>query len=326
MISVLLPTYNSATTLGAAIKSIVRQSFREFELLVLDDGSTDGTATVVEHFDDSRIRYHKLEHHGLSATLNSGMRLAQYDIIARMDADDLCVPWRFERQLSLLRSLPENFLISSWYGVFMNETLQYITKTPLQSSDIKKGLLLHSYISHPGLIFHKRTLLEKGGYQATAGIDAFEDYETWLNLKGQVEFQIIPEVLVFQRYRRESLSNNLHYKQRTMYRIQEPFYKDISSHFNITNAFEENYYRGWREYFYGDKRRARGYWRKLGYGIIKQPRVVLAWFVTYLPEDIFVAFKESRVRFRLQYLFQYFSKESQSVRKIFATLVEGGSK
>lgn len=317
MISVLLPTYNSAVTVEHSIRSILRQTMEEYELLVLDDGSTDNTGHIVSQLKDPRIRYHKMPHQGITKTLNHGLTLARYDIIARMDADDLCVPWRFERQLSVLTHLPRNTILSSWYGVFTDSALNYFVQQPTTSSAIKKGLLLHSFISHPGLMCFKDTLLNNGGYQTNVEIDAFQDYETWLIIKEKVEFHIIPEVLVFQRFRKESLSNNITYKQRIIYSIQEPYYDDLRRYFGISDKCEEVLYRGWREYFFGDKGKARKYWRKLGFTIFSQPRVIIAWIVSYLPEIIFINFKEYRFKFRLLYFIHYYSITNVRLRKQF---------
>ena len=114
MISVLMPTYNTAATIATAVQSILNQTWKEFELLILDDGSTDTTNEIISNIRDDRIRYIKLPHQGLTKTLNYGLSIAAtHDIIARMDADDLCVPWRFETQLSILNQLPRNTILSS---------------------------------------------------------------------------------------------------------------------------------------------------------------------------------------------------------------------
>jgi glycosyltransferase involved in cell wall biosynthesis len=321
MISVLLPTYNAAETIELSIRSILRQTNAEYELLVMDDGSTDETASIVSRLNDSRIQYHKLPHQGLTKTLNEGLSIARYDIIARMDADDLCVPWRFEKQLAVLNQLPKNTILSSWYGMFSDGALQYLVEQPISSNEIKKGLLLHSFLSHPGLMCFKDTIVKNGGYRTNVEIDAFQDYETWLAIKDNVEFHIIPEVLVFQRFRKESLSNNVTYKQQVMYSIQEPYYVDLYSHFGISDKREEDLYRGWREYFYGDKSKARTYWRKLGLTLVRQPRVMVAWFVTLLPENMFLCFKEYRLKFRLLYFVRYLLKINIRLRKQFALLI-----
>ncbi len=321
-LSVLLPFYNSCETLFNSVQSILKQTYEHFELLLLDDGSNDGSSDIATKILDNRICYHKLAHQGLAKTLNYGLSIAKYDIIARMDADDLCVPRRFEKQLLILRQLKINTIISSWYGIFNDSKLNYIITTPVNSIDIKKGLLLHSYISHPGLMCYKSALLDNGGYCNRIGVGAFEDYETWLKIKDKVEFYIIPEVLMFQRYRKESLSNNILYKQRIMYSIQQPYYDNLLLNFAISDKKEQNLYHGWREYYFGKKKYARAYWKYLGIYILKQPRVIMAWFVTYLPEDIFVKFKESRMKFRLQYLFLYNSPKLKKLRIVFGSLLK----
>jgi hypothetical protein len=262
-----------------------------------------------------------MPHQGLTKTLNYGLSIAKYNIIARMDADDLCVPWRLEKQCMVLNQLSRNTILSSWYGVFINETIKYFVKQQTISNEIKKGLLLHSFISHPGLMCYKDTLLNNGGYITEVEIDAFQDYETWLKIKDKVEFHIIPEILVFQRFRKKSLSNDTAYKQRIMYSIQEPYYADLQLHFGISDIKEQNLYRGWREYFYGDKRKARIYWEKLGAVLFRQPRAMLAWFVTFLPENIFIRFKEFRLKFRLWYLMNYCTKTNVQLRKQFISLI-----
>jgi glycosyltransferase involved in cell wall biosynthesis len=321
MISVLLPTYNSAATIKAAINSMLRQTYGEFELLVLDDGSTDNTKDVVQSLSDSRIRLIQLPHQGLTATLNYGLSAAKYDIVARMDADDLSAPARFERQLTFLSRLPERFIISCWYGIFVNTSIQYIIRTPISSAEIKKGLLLYSYLSHPGLMCRKNTLLSNGGYLHTGENDAFEDYATWLNIKDSVEFAIIPEVLIFQRYRKHSLSNDISYQQKIMYYIQQQYYHDLRRHFGIDDMKEEYYYRGWREYFYGNQAMARKYWKHLGWNVLKYTRVWAAWIMTYLPPGIVIRFKELRVKFRLQYLLHYYSSTATQARRTFHSLL-----
>jgi glycosyltransferase involved in cell wall biosynthesis len=322
MISVLLPTYNNADYLAQAIKSILGQTFSEFELLVLDDGSTDDTKAIVKSIDDPRIVYEWFPHQGLTKILNEGIRRAKYAVIARMDADDLSVPWRLENQFRALSQLPRNTILSSWCAVFSDGHVDYLVRTPTTSDEIKKGFLLHSYISHQGLMCYKNVLEENGGYCSDAEVDAFEDYQTWLKIKDNVNFHILREILILMRYRRDSLSNNLGYKQRIMYSIQQPYYDDLQFHFNITDHIEESAYRGWREYFYGSKMKAREYWAEMGSMIIHHPRIIIAWFVTFLPEHYVVLFKEARMRYRLQYYLHYYGTESRSLRKIFNNLVK----
>lgn len=103
LISVILPAYNAQGTLAEAIRSTLRQSHTDLELLILDDGSTDETGAIARTFadQDPRVRYLKRPHHGLTQTLNFGLNAAKGTWIARMDADDMMLPTRLEAQLNL---------------------------------------------------------------------------------------------------------------------------------------------------------------------------------------------------------------------------------
>src|SRR5438093_1473162 len=106
--TILLPTYNAAAWLGGAIDSLLGQSYRDFELLVIDDGSTDQTPSLLNTYKDDRIRVLRHEHNsGLIASLNHGIDVAKGKFIARMDADDVSHPRRLERQLAFLERHPE---------------------------------------------------------------------------------------------------------------------------------------------------------------------------------------------------------------------------
>jgi len=313
--------YNVEPYLHQAIKSILSQTYRDFEFIILDDGSTDNSIAIVESYNDPRIRLIRSAHIGRAMALNSAIGYAKAEILALMDADDLCIACRFEKQLSILNNLPKDTLLSSWYGVFYGSTMHYYVTPPTTSREIKKGLLLHSYISHPALMLYKDTLVSEGGYRSSIKEQAFVDYETWLGIKDKIEFYIIPEILIYHRYRQNSLSNNIYYKQRIMYSIQQPYYNDLQAQFGISVKWEEYLYRGWREYFYGSKNKARNYWRRLGFLIYRHPRVILAWLTTFMPEHLFIQFKESRAKFRLMYLFFYYTNKSKILRNQLDTLL-----
>jgi glycosyltransferase involved in cell wall biosynthesis len=323
MISVLLPTYNSASIIGHSIKSILNQTFHDYELLILDDGSTDDTESIVSQFKDGRIRYLKYPHHGLSETLNAGLREAKCEIVARMDAGDLSLPERFEKQYYYLSKSPYNTIVSSRYAVFTRNKFQYIVSAPIDQNTIRKQLALFPAFAHSGVMYYRSFIIDNGMYRSIP----MEDYDIWLRIKDLSVFHILDEVLLFVEYVEGRLSTqNVAQKYKFIYILQQPYYIDLQLHFGISDKCEENLYRGWREYFYGDKEKARKYWIKLGLTIFRQPRVILAWFVTYLPENIFLTFKEARIRFRLQYLLQYFSREYCNLRKVFAAIIKDGYK
>src|SRR5437868_6203051 len=98
-IAVLLPVYNGEKYVADAVQSVLDQTFTDFELVVIDDGSTDRTADVLASFSDARMRIIRFaENRGIVAALNTGIRESKPELIARMDADDICMPRRFERQ------------------------------------------------------------------------------------------------------------------------------------------------------------------------------------------------------------------------------------
>ncbi len=318
MISVILPTYNSAAIIGDSIESILNQSFRDFELLVLDDGSTDNTESVISKWQDARIHYIKLQHGGLSAALNVGLQQARHDIVARMDAGDISLPLRFEKQNRFLLSHDLNTIVACRYAVFKNKNVQYVSNSYSKlNKNNRKRLALHPDFAHSGIMFYKKFITDNGSYKNIA----LEDYELWLRLKDGANFVILDEILLLVENANEGLSSKNPVKRYTdHYAIQEPYYKDLQREFGIETKEEETEYRGWREYFYGDKRVARKHWSKLGIKIMKYPRIMLAWLVTFLPARLFIGFKESRVKLRMYFLLHYYTHEMKIVRKEFKKL------
>ena len=120
LVSVVLPVYNAETTLRSAVVSILRQRYRQIEIIVVDDGSTDNSRTVLRELvaDDCRIRILRQERQGLIGALNDGVAAAQSGIVARMDADDIAHPDRIGRQVSYLREHPDVDVVSSLIRIF----------------------------------------------------------------------------------------------------------------------------------------------------------------------------------------------------------------
>lgn len=312
VLTVLMPLYNCCSFVTNAIRSILNQSLRDFELLIIDDGSTDGSSEAVQRFHDHRIKYFRLEHAGLSHTLNYGISIASNDLIARMDADDLSAPLRLEKQIKYFRSGSTNLVLSSWYAVFRNKKIDYIIRTPQQHIKLKERLLLHSDILHSGVCYNRNIILEAGGYRG----DVYEDYELWLRLKDKVIFHTIPEVLVFQRYRSDSLSRkNSAANRHKHYIIQEPYYNDLCS-FGVVTPSTQYEYKGWREFFYGDKSKARVYWKLLSLSLISRPRIISAFLLSWLPLGCIMFIKKWSLRHYIIYRFTYFSKLNITTRNL----------
>src|SRR5438445_6181006 len=112
-ITVLMPAYNAGKYIREAITSVLEQTYRDFELLIINDGSTDDTISVVLSFNDPRIVLVDQDHHGIAQALNTGLRLADTYYIARFDADDICMSDRLEKQFNFLEDHPDYILVGS---------------------------------------------------------------------------------------------------------------------------------------------------------------------------------------------------------------------
>ena len=174
-LSVILPVYNGERYLKLAIDSILSQTYQYFELIILNDGSTDGSERIIKSYNDSRIVYVKKDNSGLADTLNIGWRMAKYDWIARMDADDIAFPNRFEEQVKYLN---DKIDIIGSAAVLINEfgDEKGFIKLPMSKSEIiKKG---KTPFVHPTVIIRKSILAKLGGYDTN--LRRSEDLNLWM--------------------------------------------------------------------------------------------------------------------------------------------------
>ncbi len=206
MISVLLPVYNGEKYLREAIDSVLNQTFREFELIILNDGSTDNTEIIIKSYTDERIRYYKLEHQGLPTILNFGLREAKYNVIARMDADDICDLSRLEKQLKFLQNNPSIDLVGANVILFQEQTNQKAKiNLPEYNEHIKEQLPRKCCIAHPTIMFRKQIVTSIGGYNVKSLV---EDWELYLRLIDKISFYNLQDYLLFLRKHNNNLSYN----------------------------------------------------------------------------------------------------------------------
>ena len=193
-ISVVLPVYNGARYVAGAIESVLAQTCREFELLVIDDGSTDSTVRVVRSFGDPRIRVVSRPHEGLVATLNAGLAEAAGDYIARQDADDCSLPQRFERQAAFLDAHPAVCLVGAHCEMVDERGRLVKTELPPADHDHLVRLLERlNCFSHGSVMFRRACALDAGGYRAV--MRHVEDYDLWLRMSERWRIGVTPEVL-----------------------------------------------------------------------------------------------------------------------------------
>jgi glycosyltransferase involved in cell wall biosynthesis len=321
-VTVLMTTYNCAPYINQAIKSILIQTYKDFEFLIIDDGSIDETSVFVNQFNDKRIRYIKRNHFGRSASLNFGLENASNKIIALMDADDISHPKRIETQfMNLQNNLNEVVLTNGAY--FKGKKILHYTKIPEDLQEFKKKLLLHGPYYHATMMFYKDLVINNGGYNTK--LKANEDHELWLRLKDISNFKIINNILYYYRIRFDSLSNSAFIKEpQITYNIQEFYFKDLEKYFGITSKYEKYILNGWREYFYGNKNQTRFFWGKIKISNWEY-RMILAYILSFLPSKILNHFKSLRIRLRLEYILNR-NKKYKGLDKEFNNLLAEVSK
>ena len=221
-ISILLPVYNAESTIGATIESIRRQSFEDYELLVIDDGSTDATSQIVRSYTDVRIRYILAEHDYI-ASLNLGLNQAQGKYLARMDADDIMLHDRLAIQHQILEEEPSITVCSSWYIPFgeeiRGEQVVGITQGLIQSPLL--AFLQGNLIAHPTVML--RTSFLRTHDLHYENYPYAEDYKLWVEIaKRGGTFYIESQPLLRYRISPTQVTQRYSEGQRfTAQRIQE---------------------------------------------------------------------------------------------------------
>lgn len=201
LVSVLLPVYNGGPYLGASIESLLGQTYRNFELIIVNDGSTDDTAQVIERYQDPRIRLLNQENRGLSPSLNRAVAAARGKYLARQDADDLSLPSRLEKQVAFLESHPDHGIVGTWAEIFCGlrgtkrAHLHHCANAPL-----KFNLIFDNYFVHSSVMVRASLLQRIGPYAAEASRQP-EDFELWSRILRSrcCKMANLPEKLVAYR-------------------------------------------------------------------------------------------------------------------------------
>jgi glycosyltransferase involved in cell wall biosynthesis len=217
LLTVLMPVYNAARHLEDAIASVLAQSFEDFELLLVDDGSTDESTEVVRGFRDKRIRIEtQAKNVGLIETLNSGIGMARGSLLARMDADDLSHPERFALQVDYLCAHPEVAGVSCAFDVIDDRGRplpdDYGRARPVEPLALRWGLNFGCFFTHSGAVLRSSVLRESGGFDSRYA--HAEDYELWLRLVDEYRLANIARVLLTVRKHGANVSSRFREIQR----------------------------------------------------------------------------------------------------------------
>lgn len=198
-ISVLLPVYNGEKYLAEAIESVLNQTYSDFEFLIISDGSTDGTKQISHKYAarDKRIRYFENEkNQGLVETLNRGLGLVSGKYIARMDADDICHPERFQKQIDFMDGHPDIAICGTSFQSFGASNTTHIY--PREHEEIKAGLLFGSCICHPS-VFIRADFIREHKIEYLQETFPAEDYKIWVKAAKHGLLHNLPDVLLQYR-------------------------------------------------------------------------------------------------------------------------------
>ncbi len=208
LVSVLMPVYNAESFLSASIDSILSQSFKDYEFIILNDGSQDNSRAIIQTYQDPRIQYiHHRKNRGIVATLNDGLKVAKGRYIARMDADDLSLPNRFQRQVDYLEKHSNVGLIASTF--FICDENYHIFKTsalPLDDYLIKLSMRFFNPFTHGAVMFRKQLLTAHNLSYSSQHLH-YEDFGLWQQLATVTQFKILKKPLFIWMLRKQGVTD-----------------------------------------------------------------------------------------------------------------------
>ena len=216
-VSVAMSVYNNAPFLPQAIESILGQTFADFEFLIVDDGSTDGSGAIIDGYAarDGRVRPIHQANAGLVVSLNRLLREARAPLVARMDGDDVSLPLRFERQVAFLDAHPDHGVVGTWSPTIdeAGHRLEHVENHPATNAEFLAKLGDGPPLCHPSVMMRRDLVLEAGGYRAA--FRHCEDYDLWLRLSERTKICSVPEELLLYRYSATQVSTRHVLEQQT---------------------------------------------------------------------------------------------------------------
>lgn len=264
-VSVIVPTYNRADLIRDSIDSVLNQTFQDFEIVVIDDGSTDNTKNIVEEYSDSRIKYFYQKNAGLNAARNSGIRESCGKYIAYIDSDDIWEPTKLEKQVRVLEKFPDVGLVYCGSSL-IDENGSPAGKRPLISHRgyVFEKIIKYNFLYNGSIVLFRRDCLEKVGLFDEQTV-RMTDWEFYLRFAIYYKFYGIPEYLIKYRVHNKTMTNDFKLFEKSSFQIIDKTFaiKDISKkQLNLHKTayamryrylgrryFDNNLFKESREYF-----------------------------------------------------------------------------
>lgn len=225
-VSVLIPVFNAERYLRACIESVLTQTFRDFEILAIDDASADRSLQVLESFDDPRLRLiRNTRNLGQPGTRNRGITLARGEYIALLDADDACEPHRLATQVAYLDHNPQLAAVGSFANVIDDDgSVMHVLEVPTCPQEIRQRMFSHNCFVHPSVMARRHALIEVGGYDDR--YRAAQDYDLFLRLLDHHALANLAEPLVRYRIHAGQISHrSLRLQRRLADRARQEAYR-----------------------------------------------------------------------------------------------------
>ncbi len=201
-----MPAYNAGPYIRQAIESVLAQTYTNFEFLIINDGSKDDTLSVIKSFSDPRIRLIDQPNKGLIDTLNMAIDLAEGEYIARMDADDICMPERLQKEIDFFTQHPDHVLVGSVVDIIDKDGNFLLRLYPIgyTHEEIAARVDEKCPFNHPSVMFRKQAVINAGYYPKNAL--TFEDHLLWKKMLETGKVHNLKDVLVQYRFNPESVT------------------------------------------------------------------------------------------------------------------------
>ena len=207
LVSVVLAVRNGGNDLPKAVETVLAQTFANFELIVVDNGSTDGTSAFLKSIGDPRLRVVYRTEPGLAGSLNEGIANARGRYIARQDHDDWALPTRIAQQVAFLDANPHHALVGTRAEIWVGDSpTGRFHDHPTEDEELRFALLSNNYMVHSSVMMRKTALDEVGGYTTDPSRQPPEDYELWSRIARRFRIANLPERLTMQRFVSNSCS------------------------------------------------------------------------------------------------------------------------
>ena len=230
-VSVIIPTYNRAHLVGRAIRSVLAQTYQDFEIIVVDDASTDNTEEVVNSFNDPHIRYIRHEkNHGGAAARNTGINVARGEYIAFQDSDDEWLPEKLEKQMKVFESAPAKVgVVYTGFWRIDDDKKTYIPSTKInrKEGNVHNELLEGNFVTTQAAIVKRECLRKAGMFDER--LPRLQDWELFIRISKSYEFKCVDEPLVVSYFTPDSISANQDALTKALELILEKHFQDFRS-------------------------------------------------------------------------------------------------